>query len=114
MADLTKATTKLSKQPRLAGQRRMILWPFVDALENGGIDELFAYLRHVGVCLAYVDTKTPDLQAAILLHYQVGAKRYDIERAARDVATYPRIARRIEELRSKRQVPNDFGTADNA
>ena len=114
MVDLTKTTAKPSKRHRLAEQSRMILWPFVDILENGGIDELFEYLHHAGLRLGYVDLKKPDLQATILAHYQVGARRYDIDRAARDLATYPPVARLIEELRTKRQSPNDFGTGDNA
>ena len=87
-----------------AQQKGSILSVFVDFADNDDIDGLFDFMGHCGIDVR----KMPDhqeLQDFILEHYQIGARKYDVSRVANDLATYPPIAQRIEELR-KEQAAN--------
>ncbi|MFZ1108643.1 MAG: hypothetical protein WAN43_09900 [Rhodomicrobium sp.] len=54
-------------------------------------------IDHCGVDLAACAGDAKQIPNVILAHYRVGRGRYDIERAAHDLLTYPPIAARIGE-----------------
>lgn len=87
-----------------AEQRALILGPFVGYLEDGeDIDGLIDYMRHCGIDLQAIDTSKPNgVVEAILNHYRVGTRRFDIERAANDLLRLPAIQARIAELKRER------------
>lgn len=62
--------------------------------------ELTAFVEHCGIRSI---TSGDDIGARVLAHYW-SAGSYDIDRAARDLATWPPVAARIEELSSERRV----------
>ena len=64
-------------------------------------DELFDYFDHVGfdpLCLGRVR----DLPQAWVAYYRVRAGVYDVDRACRDLATWPPIAARIAYLQAQK------------
>ena len=105
-----------TKPMTAAKQKAMILAVFADFLEdgNGGVDNLIAYCQHCGISLTGVGSGAQGIVEAILGRYQIGARRYDVDRAVRDLATYPPITRRLAELGADRKFPDDFGTVEHA
>ena len=84
-----------SKVETPADRQAMILWPFLSYAEDG-IDELVAYLMHVGIDDKAIKQAGGTAEAAILNHYRIETTdHFDIEKAAADIASYPPIARRI-------------------
>ena len=64
-------------------------------------EELFEYFHQVGfdpLCLGRVR----DLPQAWVAHYRVRAGVYDVDRACRDLATWPPIAARIAYLQAQK------------
>jgi hypothetical protein len=84
-----------------AEQKRLILWPWIDFLEQGGLPAVAEYAAHVGVDL----DGTASFEKAVLAHYKIGARRYDIKRAAADLARWPPVANHIDELTTRRATP---------
>lgn len=63
-------------------------------------DQFFEYLEHIGFDMAAIrDAK--ELPAAVLGHYRISKGKYDISRAANDLATFGPIASRIVELQQQ-------------
>ncbi len=92
---------KKSKPETPADRKAMILWPFVGFAEQGE-DQLCAYLMHVGITDVMVKY-AGNVEKAVYAHYRMGDSDHcDFEKAGRDLATWPPIARRIEELRAER------------
>jgi hypothetical protein len=83
-----------------AEQKRLILWPWIDFLEQGGLPAVAEYAAHVGVDL---DGKA-SFEKAVLAHYKIGRRRYDIDRAAADLARWPPVAAHIAEATARRAV----------
>jgi DNA/RNA-binding domain of Phe-tRNA-synthetase-like protein len=78
--------------------RALILAWFADFQEHDGDEELTRYVVHCGIDI----DAAAELDDAIAAHYRLPSGIYDIERAANDLATYPPIAARIEELRAEK------------
>ena len=94
---------KKSKAKTPADRKATILWPFLSFAEEG-IDELVAYLLHVGIDDRAIKYAGGTAEAAILNHYRIGTSdHFDIEKAAADLKSYPPIARRIAELRAEQR-----------
>jgi hypothetical protein len=85
-----------------AERKAILLWPFIDFAEQGE-DQLVAYLTHVGINDVMVKY-AGNVELAVLAHYRIGnSDHYDIDKAARDLAAWPPIARRIAEVRAERR-----------
>ena len=80
----------------------MILWPFLDFAKQGE-DQLLGYLTHVGINDVMVKY-AGNVERAVLAHYRIGSSdRFDIDKAASDLASWPPIARRIAELQAEQR-----------
>ena len=74
------------------------------AEDEEGIDDAARFIIHTGLTKEEQD-KAGDLEQAILNHYRCGCGRgYDVERLYDDFFTYPRIAKRIAEIKYEREV----------
>ncbi len=69
-----------------AAQKQLILGPWVDAMEAGGMPKVVEYAIHIGVDLKAVEAGHVNLHDAVLAHYKIGRRRYDIDRAAAGLA----------------------------
>lgn len=87
-----------------AAQKRLVLGPWVDALEAGGMPEVIEYAVHVGIDLKPVEAGLVSLHDTVLAHYKSGRRKYNIDQAARDLAAYPPVAARIAELTAQRSL----------
>jgi hypothetical protein len=65
---------KKSKAETPADHKAMILWPFLSFAEKG-IEELVAYLLHVGIDDRAIKYAGGTTGAAILNHYRIGPTR---------------------------------------
>ena len=89
------------KNMTAAEQKGSILSVFVNFADNDDIDGLFDFMKHCGIDVRKM-RKGQELTDFILEHYQIGARKYDVSRVANDLATYPPIVRRVEELKVER------------
>jgi hypothetical protein len=104
---MTTAAQGASKKSETATrQKALILAPFADFVANEDLDGLFEYLAHCGI---NATSKVAGLEHLILEHYQVGARQYDIERAADDLRRWPPIAARIKELEDEKAAASQAG-----
>jgi hypothetical protein len=96
------ATREAGRPAKLtaAEQCGMILSMFFD--EDGDADGFIALVNHCGIDLAACHGDVKQLPKLIAAHYRLQRGTYDIDRAARDLATFPPIAARIEELMARR------------
>jgi hypothetical protein len=83
-----------------------ILFDFAEGDEDGG---LLSYLDHVGFDLRAI-SHLKELPSAFVAKYRLKTGKYDLDRAANDLATWPPIAARIAELIEIEQkgLPNDL------
>jgi hypothetical protein len=79
-----------------------ILGPFLEFAEDGE-QALAAYLDHCGITAADIE-EAGHTQGAILSYYRKPGGGYDIEAAARDLASWPPIKDRIRELRREQRI----------
>jgi hypothetical protein len=86
--------------PEYAGS---ILGCFTDFAENTP-DEFIPYMEHCGMEAEVIAAAGDDLSTIILAHYRIKPGQYDIDRAARDLATWPRIAAYIVEVQMERDA----------
>jgi hypothetical protein len=77
--------------------RAIILAWFRDFQEEGD-EELARFVVHCGIDIDAAD----NIEDAIAAHYRLPGGRFDIDRAASDLGTYPPVAARIEELRAEK------------
>jgi hypothetical protein len=80
-------------------QRSMILSMFFD--EDNDADGFIALVDHCRIDLAACHGDVKQLPNVIAAHYRLQRGKYDIGRAASDLATFPPIAARIEELKAQ-------------
>ncbi len=94
---------KPSKLETPADRKAILLWPFLNFAEKG-MDELVAYLLHVGIDDKAIKYAGGTAEAAILNHYRIGTSdHFDFDKAGNDLASWPPIARRIAELRAEQR-----------
>lgn len=102
------ATSKTKTKPTGKTAEDTILWPFLDFAEQGA-DALLGYMKHCGMpvdALSADDPKTPhDL---ILAHYQLPNGTFDFDMAGRDLARWPAIAARINEIRAEQSFADEL------
>lgn len=90
---------------------RDVIVSWFGTFEEDGDEELARFLVHCGVD---VDA-APELDNAIAAHYRLPNGAYDVDRAANDLATYPPVAARIEELMAeKAKTETDGGEPADA
>jgi hypothetical protein len=82
-------------------QRVLILAPFLDMAEHYGVEEVARYMVHVGITVRDLDAAGGEVRDAIERHYRT-SKGFDVDRAAHDLGTYPRIADAIRKLRTQK------------
>ncbi len=86
-------------------QKNLVLGVYLDFLENDDLDGFVDFSKHAGLDFAAL----PDCPKCfadqfenwILGHYRISKGRYDVDRVANDLATYPPIVARVEELRKE-------------
>jgi hypothetical protein len=90
-------------------QKNIILGIFADFAESDDAGDLLSYLDHVGFDLRVI-SHVKELPAAFVAKYRLKTGKYDLDRAANDLVTWPPIAARIEELTQAEQkgLPNDL------
>ena len=86
--------TRSQKALTLDEQKRLILAPYIDMLEEGDPDGVAQLIVHAGIIMV-----GSDVEAAILAHYKKRDGSYDIEAAAHDLRRFPPIAARIWALK---------------
>jgi hypothetical protein len=77
----------------LQEQEFLILGPYLDLLDTDDVQSFVSLLDHVGISLDEGD----DPLLRILQHYWLGGGRYDLRRAANDLATFPPVAAYLEQ-----------------
>jgi hypothetical protein len=82
-----------------AEQKSMVLAVFADLADNDDVDGLFDFMGHCGIDVRKMRIGQV-LTDFILEHYQIGARKFDVSRVVEDLATYPPIVQRVEELRT--------------
>jgi hypothetical protein len=87
-------------------QRAVILGIFGD-VSSDGRDAVIDFAQHVGFDFGILRSAS-DITPAWLGHYRLRQGVYDVERAALDLATWPPVARRIEELRIAQSSTDDL------
>ena len=75
-------------------QRGLILGIFEDFADDA--DDLVKYITHVGIDISAL-SKTRDLPDLILAHYRIKRGCFDVDRATKDLLTWPPIARAVFE-----------------
>jgi len=90
-------------------QKNIILNFLADFAESDDDGDLLSYLDHVGFDLRVI-SHVKELPAAFVAKYRLKTGKYDLDRAANDLATWPPIAARIAELIEVEQkgLPNDL------
>jgi hypothetical protein len=90
-------------------QKNIILSIFADFAESDDDGDLLSFLDHVGFDLRVI-SDVRELPAAFVATYRLKSGKYDLNRAANDLATWPPIAARIAELTEIEQkgLPNDL------
>ena len=88
-----------------AEQRNTILNMFFD---GDDANSFIALAKHCRIDLAACDGEVKQVPNVIAAHYRVAQGRYDIDRAACDLATFPPVAARIAELKA-RKLASGFG-----
>lgn len=94
--DHSATPTGLPSAPLSAVVQRTLLLGILESFAEDAAD-LVSYLGHVGFDAGALRSNR-DLPAAWLGHYRRAQADYDVDRACRDLATWPPIATRIREL----------------
>ena len=98
-------------QTDATAERNMILAMFFDYDENDDDDmranRFLSLIDHCGVDLAACHGDVKNIPNVIAAHYRLAQGRYDIDRAAHDLMTYPPIAVRIAELTAQNGQGNE-------
>lgn len=69
---------------------------------SGGPNETARYCTHIGITPADLEAADDNIGTAFLRHYTT-ADGYNLERAGKDLATYPPIAARLREMQQEDQ-----------
>jgi hypothetical protein len=93
------------KLPTPKEQRSMIHATFFgyDDDDDDDGERFIALIDHCGIDLAACRGDVKQIPNVILAHYRIGRGRYDLDRVARDLLSYPPIAARIEELEAEKR-----------
>ena len=91
------------KPPTPKEQRSMIVATFFGYDDDDDDGERFlALVDHCGIDLSACDGDVKQIPNVILAHYRISRGRYDLDRVARDLLSYPPIAARIKELEAQK------------
>lgn len=66
-------------------------------LASGELEDTAAYLHHCGITTKDLEAAEGDIALAFLKHYET-ADGYDIDRAGKDMGTYPPVLARIKQM----------------
>jgi hypothetical protein len=83
-------------------QRNMVLAPFFD--EDVDAEDFLALVDHAGIDLKAAHGDVKQIPNIIAAHYRIAKGRYDIDRVANDLLTFPPIAASIRELQAKKRA----------
>ena len=89
------------KQPTPKEQRNMILSMFFSEGDDDG-EGFLELVDHCGIDLSACHGDVMQIPNVIAAHYRLAQGRYDIDRAAHDILTYPPVAARIAELEAQK------------
>jgi hypothetical protein len=89
------------KLPTPKEQRNMILAMFFSEDDDDGT-RFLALVDHCGIDLTACHGDVKQIPSVIAAHYRLARGRYDIDRAAYDLLTYPPVAARIAELEAQK------------
>lgn len=89
----------MTKTDTAAEQRAMILGMY---FEDADAERFLAIVKHAGIDIAECGGDPRKLQDVIAGHYRIKRGVYDIDRVARDLATFPPVAARIKELQTQK------------
>jgi hypothetical protein len=81
-------------------QRNLILDVFFDC--DADADFCLALIDHASIDLAATAGDVKRIPDVIVAHYRVAKGRYDLDRAAQDLLSFPPIAARIKELKAQK------------
>jgi hypothetical protein len=101
MAANTRTAEQFSPAERVDADRQAILNWAADFVERGA-DETARYCTHIGITPEDLGGADDNIGTAFLRHYTT-ADGYDLERAGKDLATYPPIAARLREMQQEDQ-----------
>jgi hypothetical protein len=87
-------------------QRNMILAMFFSDSDDDGTHFL-SLVDHCGIDLTACHGDVKQIPSVIAAHYRLARGRYDINRAAHDLLTYPPVAARIAELEAQKAKDAD-------
>lgn len=101
--------TKRSDDLTPLEEKNIIFSIFADFAESDDGSDLLSYLDHIGFDLRVI-SHLKELPTAFVAKYRLKTGKYDVDRAANDLATWPPIAARIAELTEIEQkgLPNDL------
>jgi hypothetical protein len=98
MANMTKPMAA-DRDLTAAEQKDLILSYFFDG-DDG--DHFLALCDHAKIDLGACNGDAKQIPNIIAAHYRIAQGRYDLDRAANDLLTFPPIAARIAELKAKK------------
>lgn len=106
---------KTNKMPKIPAnltsreQKNIIMGYLADFAESDDDGELLSFLDHVGFDLRVI-RDVRELPAAFVAFYRLKTGKYDLDRAADDLVTWPPIAAHIAELTEaeRKGLPNDL------
>jgi len=91
----------LSHAERIEEDKGLILASFLDLIpEKGDVDELVRFLDHCGITSADIQRAGGNWGLAVIRRY-LTIDGYDMEKAGNDLATFPPVAARLEELKGE-------------
>lgn len=95
------ASEPLSSAERIEADKGIILASFLDLIpDSGDVGELVRYLDHCGITSADIQRAGGNWGLAVLRSY-LTIDGYDMEKAGNDLATFPPVAARLEELKGE-------------
>jgi hypothetical protein len=94
--------THEKSQKRAEQKRDMILAMFFSDSDDDST-RFLALVDHCGIDLTACDGDVKQIPNVIAAHYRLAQGRYDIDRAAHDLLTYPPVAARIKELEAEKR-----------
>jgi hypothetical protein len=92
-------TKEASRDLSAEQQKNLILGYFFDSDDAGN---LLALIDHAKIDFDACTGDAKQIPNIIVAHYRIAKGRYDLDRAANDLLTFPPIAARIEELKAQK------------
>ena len=99
---------ELSYAERIEEDKGIILDHFLDFIgEDGNVDEVCRFLIHCGITGNDITRAGGNWGVAVLRNY-LTIDGYDMEKAGQDLATFPPVAARLEELKDEAEYRKEW------